>query len=148
MESSSSHKGSWLPATSASVALVDLLPLANAELGQAKGGVYVGDGRPPVPGKLAAKIRRWEFVDMGELLPEFWSPNRDDDTAQKKPPPQRTRKVTDIFTWVQCFGTYVSVLAPSYPEAIPELMAYMSTIVRVSQDFSGLAWVHYDAGFR
>ncbi len=30
----------------------------------------------------------------------------------------------------------------------PELMAYQSTIVRVSQDFVGLAWVRYDAAFR
>ena len=52
------------------------------------------------------------------------------------------------FTWVQCFSTYVSVLAPAHPETIPELMAYMSTIVRVSQDFVGLAWVRYNAGFR
>ena len=35
-------------------------------------GAYVGDGMPPVPAKLAAKVRRWEFVEMGELLPEFW----------------------------------------------------------------------------
>ena len=30
----------------------------------------------------------------------------------------------------------------------PELMAYAATIIRVSQDYSGLAWQHYDAGFR
>ena len=34
------------------------------------------------------------------------------------------------------------------PNLIPELMAYMATIVRVSQDFSGLAWVQYDTVFR
>ena len=41
-----------------------------------------------------------------------------------------------------------SILAPAHPETIPELMAYMSMIVRVSQDFAGLAWVRYDPGFR
>ena len=69
-------------------------------------------------------------------------------TVKRPSSSRRTRKVTDIFTWVQCFNTYVSVLAPAHPETIPELMAYMSTIVRTSQDFSGLAWVRYDAGFR
>ena len=34
------------------------------------------------------------------------------------------------------------------PTLIPELMAYLATIVRVSQDYSGLAWVRYDAAFR
>ena len=35
------------------------------------------------------------------------------------------RKVTDICTWVQCFGTYVAVLVPAEPLVVPELMAYM-----------------------
>ena len=138
-----------LPVTSVSATLANLLPLANSELGHSAGGVYVGGGRSPVPYKLAQKIRRWEFVDMGELLPEFWCSYRDDKGTVKRPSSsRRTRKVTEIFTWVQCFNTYVSVLAPAHPETIPEPMADMSTIVRTSQDFSGLAWVRYNAGFR
>ena len=35
-------------------------------------GVYVGEGLPPVPEKLAVKIRAWKFVDMAEMLPEYW----------------------------------------------------------------------------
>ena len=31
-------------------------------------GVYVGEGATPMPKKLADKILRWEFVEMGELL--------------------------------------------------------------------------------
>jgi len=34
------------------------------------------------------------------------------------------------------------------PEMLPELIAYLSTIVRVSQEFIGLAWVRYDVGFK
>ena len=64
-------------------------------------------------------------------------------SIQKKP-----RCVTDIFSWLQCFGTYVSVLGPVYPSAIPEMMAYMNLIVRCSQDYEGLAWVRYDMAFR
>ena len=44
--------------------------------------------------------------------------------------------------------TSLHVRAPPAPHLIPELMAYMATIVRVSQDFAGLAWVRYDAAFR
>ena len=60
---------------------------------------------------------------------------------------RRPRCVTDIWSWLYCFGTYVSVLASFYPEAIPELMAYMSLIIRCSQDYEGLAWVRYDMSF-
>ena len=43
---------------------------------------------------------------------------------------------------------HVSVLASRYHAVVPELMAYLVTITRVSQDFSGLAWVRYDTAFR
>ena len=36
-----------------------------------QGSMYVGDGLPPVPAKIAAKIGYWEFIEMYELLPEF-----------------------------------------------------------------------------
>ena len=36
-------------------------------------GVYIGEGLPPVPAKLARKIRAGEFIEMDELLPEVWT---------------------------------------------------------------------------
>ena len=129
-------------------ALANQLPLAHRSLQRPAEGVYLGDGIPPVPEKIAAKIRKGEFIEMSELLPEFWSPRGDDSDSGRENKGRRSRKVTDIFTWLQCFGAYVSVRAPPAPHLIPELMAYMATIVRVSQDFSGLAWVRYDAAFR
>ena len=84
--------------------LAKLLPLANAALSAGSGGVYVGDGLPPVPVKLAGKIRRGEFMEMGELLPKFWFGPHDEDSDTKCDPKVRhSRKVTDIFTWLQCF---------------------------------------------
>ena len=35
-------------------------------------GVFLGDGLPPVPAKLAERIGRWEYIEMYELQPEFW----------------------------------------------------------------------------
>ena len=126
--------------------IANLLPSANPGLSPATAGVYIGEGLAPIPPALAAKIRRGAFVDMGELLPEFWAVSREEDSNMKTD--ARSRKVTDIFTWLQCYGTYVSVLAPLYPEHVPELMAYMTTIIRASQDYAGLAWVRYDSAFR
>ena len=123
--------------------LANLLPHTHHSLRH-----HIGDGIPPVPDKIAVKIRKGEFIEMGELLPEFWSPRGDDNESSRENKSRKSRKVTDIFTWLQCFGAYVSVRAPPAPHLIPELMAYMATIVRVSQDFSGLAWVRYDTAFR
>ena len=131
-----------------SAGLLNLLPITSSKVLPPTTGVYVGEGMPPVPPKLAAKIRRWEFVDMAEMLPEYWSSTKSEDEDQKRVPPRRTRQVTDIFTWIQCFASYTSVLAGHYVECVPEMMAYLVIITRVSQDFSGLAWVRYDASFR
>ena len=110
--------------------LMNLLPQAGESLLPARDGVYVGDGIPPVPAKLATKIRRGEFIDMGELLPEFWSA-QDDGEARKESKQRRSRKVTDMFTWLQCYASYVAVRVLEDPRMAPELLAYQSTIVRV-----------------
>ena len=46
--------------------------------------------------------------------------------------------------WLQCFALYVGVLASLKPELVPDLMAYMISIVRASQEFEGSAWTVYD----
>ena len=142
--------GSSVSTTGGSVAalMANLLPQANSGLASGSQGVYVGEGLPPVPTKLAAKIRRGEFVEMTELLPEFWSSPREDDHSKLEAKSRRARSVQDIFTWLQCYGLFVSVLGSQHPSRIPELMAYQATIVRASQDYAGLAWVRYDSAFR
>ena len=149
-ESSTAAGGAAIPALT-TASLTNLLSNANPSLAPATGGGggYIGDGLPPVPPALAAKIRWGAFVDMGELLPEFWAMTKEEDTGIKSDTKvHRNRKVTDIFMWLQCFGIYVSVLAPLHPERVPKLMAYMTTIIRASQDYTGLAWVRYDMAFR
>ena len=72
------------PSGSRATAMVqNLLPSANSTLKLPK-GVYMGEGIPPVPAKLAAKISNGEHVDMGELLPEFWSVSKEDEGKEAK----------------------------------------------------------------
>ena len=103
-----------LGTSGSSTAITNLLPFAGDSLKIPSEGVYIGDGIPPVPDKLATKIRRGEFVEMGDLLPEFWSLKAEDGEPNRDKP-RRTRKVTDIFTWLHCFGAYVSVRATQAP---------------------------------
>ncbi len=58
-------------------------PTGGGESSSKQPGVYVGDGLPPVPAKLAAKITHWEFIEMHELVPEFWAEAKGDDGARK-----------------------------------------------------------------
>ena len=71
--------------------------------------IYVGEGLLPVPAKLGERIARWEFIEMAELLPEFWSPLNPSEASSTptivQGRPRRKRTVTDIATWLQCFAT-------------------------------------------
>ena len=123
-------------------------PTATAVEGTVKQpGVYVGDGLPPVPAKLAARIRRWEFVEMHELLPEFWADPRGE-TSGNTSRGKGKKRAQDIQVWLQCFAQYVSVLSSIHPTAVPELMAYMVGVLRASIEFEEGAWAAYDSAYR
>ena len=66
-------------------------------------GIYVGEGLPLVLLKLVRQIRRGEFVEMEELLPELWSPMHGEEAKLQ------TRKITDIFSCIQCFNVLLSM---------------------------------------
>ena len=134
-------------------ALCNLLPsFGQAGESTLSAGIYVGEGLLPVPAKLADKITQWEFVEMAELLLEFWSAFNPKDppgaTGTRPTPVRRKRTVTDVATWVQCFAMYTSVMSIAHPGEVPELLAYLIFILRASQDFGGMAWVTYDAAFQ
>lgn len=116
---------------------------------QTSTGIYIGEGLPPVPAKMAEKIAKWEFIEMHELLPDLLTNRRAEDGSEKPASRAKGRKrVQDISAWLQCYAVFVSVVARSNPEAVPELMAYMAGIIRASQEFEGSAWSGYDAAFR
>ena len=88
--------------------------------------------------ELAEKICQWdlEFVDVADLLPKVRLSDREGEPERLLP--RRPQCITDIWFCLNCFGTYVSILGPLFPQAIPELMAYMSLAIRCSQDYDGL----------
>ena len=133
--------------------MCNLLPAAgNAGALAPSTAVYIGEGIPPVPLKLAEKICSRTILTcpsscLNSGCPWAGHNKRMIPPGQPQTPVRCQRKVTGIATWVQCFATYVGVLAGTNPEAIQELMAYLVHIVRVSQDFGSLACVNYDSAF-
>lgn len=120
--------------------------LANAgdDNPQQGAGVYVGEGLPPIPPKVAKKITSGEYVEMEELLPEMCTREEGEPGVKRR----CSRRASDIFTWLQCYGAYVSIRGARSPEMIPELMAYMGTIIRAYREYSGSEWLKYDMLFR
>jgi len=111
------------------------------------GEICVGKGLAPVPEKLAARIKKGEFIEMCELNPEYWLA-KEEDGMVKAERQRQPRRVMDILTWVQSFAIYVSIRAAHDPSLTAELMVYMYMIVKASQDFGGTSWVNYDTVFR
>ena len=109
-------------------------------------GVYVGEGLPPVPPKLARKIVAGDYIEMEELLPEMCTREDSEPGAKRR----CSRRASDIFTWLQCFRVYGSIRGSRSPEMkmIPELMAYMGTIIRANRKYVGSEWLRYDMLFR
>ena len=78
------------------------------------------------------KIYKWEFVDVAEMLPEFWGTvqNLRGAASQGNPWPM-AKKVTDIMSWVLCFAVYTNVLASKNSKAVPEMLAYLVFIMHI-----------------
>ena len=110
--------------------------------------VCIGDALPPVQMKLAEWIWCWEFVEMGELLPETWNLKPGEEASQQLLLARKKKPVTDLKTWVQCFAIYAGIISMKHPEVISDMMAYMVMIVKAAEEYAGLAWVRYDEAFR
>ena len=86
---------------------------------------------------------------MAELVPDTWRFQDDDqDKCCHQAKWQRRGPVTDILLWVECYSSLVGVLASKFPTKVPELMAYLKTIVHAHKSFTGEGWVTYDACYR
>ena len=129
------------------------LPAPNIALGPEK-AFSLGPGRAPIPPKLVTKILSSKFVDLSELLPEnlddplsdTTSFTIDNSTIVPVSRSSRERKTDlDILSWVECFNSYISVIATYRAR---DLLAYMALIIRTAKSFGGKAWFHYDRAFR
>ena len=120
--------------------------------------VFIGNGLPALPKKLLTKIRNWEYIELADLLP---APHSAGDPYGNGPPAARfplfpgcevvrhkRRQITSISQWTQAFTIYTAALVSVHLSATLELLAYMLTIIRASQQYDGLCWRSYDTNYR
>ena len=99
----------------------------------------MGAGLPPVPDKLAERITCWEYVDMADIVTVLWPlPNVPESTSSKI-----RQQIQDINLSIG----FITVMASKFPEYIPQLLAYMVTIFKASQEYKGAAWAAYDVAY-
>ena len=110
----------------------------------------VSPGGTLVPPKLAQRIQKGEFIDMAELSPEkLGQPEETSSRAGEGESRKRKRKrVASILHWVECFNTYIGVIAQLQPARTADLLAYASLVVHAARKFKGDNWMQYDRNFR
>ena len=101
-----------------------------------------------VPSKLTQRIWKGDFIDMYELLPEKLGRSEEISSQDLDGTKRKRRKVTSALQWVECFHTYIGVIAQQQPGRVTDLLAYASLIVHAAWKFKGEGWLQYDKFFR
>ena len=114
------------------------------------GSVHQAPFPQDIPPKVVKKILNLEYVEMAELLPEYWGADEPESHCCNNQTSKALRRspVTDILVWLDCYAFLVSVLCSAHPHKFPHFMAYQRTIIRTHRMFLGDRWVIYDACYR
>ena len=114
----------------------------------------VGPGHAPIPGKLVAKIREGQFVELAHLLsinlreveqePQTFLEGKLLVSKSKR----RQVEITDILTWTKAFTIFQMVTCEAHPQQWSDLTKYKLLIIQTAHQFSGRAWLEYDLAFR
>ena len=110
---------------------------------------------PLFPKRVHDCVIAWEYVDLGDLRQAgTW------EALNPEPAPQqvvilqgievaraKSKPVKDIYTWIQCFAIYMAAMAKHDPGSIPEMLAYMLTIMKAQKEFKEPAWRLYDEAY-
>ena len=119
---------------------------ASTPVEKAESGFVPGAGLPAIPATLVSRITRGEFIDLGELLPEYigemFLKSQQSSKHAKKPPP--IEKPTE---WMLVFSCFVAVMVHYKPSLTSSLVAYQASIMRLVRDYPGRAWWIYDRSF-
>ena len=134
---------------------------ANSTGSAKKASVVITEGIPPLSTKLVERIRKWEFIDLADLLTEALMKPEDYSSkvvtgqvilVQSLEQVKRKKKqVTDAISWSQAFAIYMAVLASAEKtkkEEIAGLLAHQNLVLQMSKDLGGLKWHQYDMEFR
>ena len=84
---------------------------------------------------------------MNSLPEKLGQPDDTPNHSGDKPKPKK-RRIASALQWVECFHTYIGVVAQLQPHRVADLLAYASLIVHASRKFKGEGWLQYDRNFR
>ena len=120
--------------------------------------IFIGDGLPTVPKRVYNRMVAWEFVDLAELRPQGAFEVLQQESDQQKllvlpahgfqVSKAKRKPIKELNTWIQCFAVYIGVMAGKHPSAVPEMLAYMLTIMKAAREYEDPTWILYDLAYR
>ena len=149
-----------LPTFSASTMQAHSLPLTTPSVlppfplppPPVSGDFLISANFPPIPAKLVQKIRRWEFVELNQLLPDnlVSFPNQDSELGDQKLTRERKKlpPIEDISSWCLAMLLYTATCHATYPHKTGDMLAYMASILQTSSNYPVEACLSYDRVFR
>ena len=108
----------------------------------------IGEGLPPVPGKLITKLESGQFIESAELQPDRLGITAASDDDGSKASKSKNNPITSITEWIQCFGIYTAVLLMFQLHRVADLLGYQRLILQSYMEFRGDHWLGYDCTFR
>jgi len=100
----------------------------------------------PVNAKLVKQIQAGGYFELALLLTEI------DEVAGCSPledrQRQKTKHISTILEWLQCFTAYSGVIAAAQPERAQDLLGYQAVILDARMRYEGQGWLNYDRRFR
>ena len=118
------------------------------------------EGMPPIASKLLDRIRRWDYVDLVDLLSEPTAKQYDVPSSSHnqvilvqslEQVRKKKKNISDIETWLQAFSMYAAALVSDPTTSKDEsagLLAHMYLITQIAKDLGGTQWYKYDKEFR
>ena len=108
--------------------------------------MIVSHSFPPIPGKVAERIRGRKFVEMKELMPDNAALRTQWAESGFSSSSLRLREFDDPLSWAFYFLGFLAVL--STDKTAKELAAYGQSIIHLAQRHGGRGWQAYDRLFR
>ena len=118
--------------------------------------IVVAEGLPLVKFHVADRIRKWEYVNLADLLDNHTPDhltiiNGQVIAVSTEGSAKKSRAITDILSWLQAFSILTAILV-SFESITKEeaagLAAHAYLIIQLSRDLSTSQWLKYDQHFR
>ena len=122
------------------------LPVIQYPLSTKSSTFVVAEGIPPVSSCPVEKVRKWDYVNLADLLKDHNSPdqliviNGQILSVPDQKPCSNNRVIGNIYTWIQAYNIFTAILLSAEDttkEEAADLVVHSYLIPQMSKDLQG-----------